>query len=305
MTDLQETEPYQVKFSGISRYWLGTSTGQVRVYFSVECPLVLSHTGTVARTFSCFQSQAITQFNYANPVQLNDSSNNRLSAERWLFLWGSLVFPGIWMAQALAQAIHGSLWKQRDNLFVRRPFHAWLQRCWESLKTFRPPLLRFFVSDSVIGCFVFVLCWLGVGVGGAQSSVGAFFPNLWTHFVVNPCKLAGFVAPERVRTVWTWCKALYLESRFLSLISTAYLAHSSSSPSSERSILFCFLCCVTDRILITSPCFHEGGFTVRKGRQKCQHQIKKRWNDSADKLGCDYICIISTIYLLSCVIFTI
>lgn len=98
----------------------------------------------MAGTFSGFQSHAVTHLNYANPVQLNDSSNNRLSAERWLFVWGSLVFRGIWMAQALAQAIHGSLWKQRDNLFVRRLFHAWLQRCWESLKTFRPPLLRFF-----------------------------------------------------------------------------------------------------------------------------------------------------------------
>lgn len=28
------------------------------------------------------QSQAITEFNYANQVQLNDSSNNRLAAER-------------------------------------------------------------------------------------------------------------------------------------------------------------------------------------------------------------------------------
>lgn len=153
----------------------------------------------LAGTFSGFRSRAITQLNYANPVQLNDSSNNRLSAERWLFLWGSLVFPGIWMAQALAQAIHGSLWKQRDNLFVRRPFHAWLQRCLESLKTFRPPLLRFFfVCDSVIGCSVFLLCWLG-GVGGHIEHRCIFFSKPVNKFCCHSMQAGRFFFSLRSR----------------------------------------------------------------------------------------------------------
>lgn len=42
----------------------------------------------LVRTETCsgFQSQAVTEFNYANQVQLNDSSNNRLSAKHWLFM---------------------------------------------------------------------------------------------------------------------------------------------------------------------------------------------------------------------------
>lgn len=69
------------------------------------------------------------------------------------FLWESLVFPSIWLSQALAQVIHRSLWKQRDNLFVRRAFHAWLLRCWESTKTFRLLLLYFHERLCCKVCF--------------------------------------------------------------------------------------------------------------------------------------------------------
>lgn len=96
---------------------------------------------------------------------------------------------------------HRSLWKQKDHLFVRRPFHAWLLRCWK-LKL-SDCCCSVFMRDSVIRYFVFLLCWLR----STQSSKGAFSPNLWTLFVVIPCKLAGFLAPEWVRTIWTWCKA--------------------------------------------------------------------------------------------------
>lgn len=38
------------------------------------------------------------------------------------FLWECLVFPGIWLSQSLAEAIHRSLWKQKDNFSVSHPF---------------------------------------------------------------------------------------------------------------------------------------------------------------------------------------
>lgn len=48
--------------------------------------------GTTAVGFCrSFQSRAITEFNYANQVQLNDSSNNRLSAELGLFMGESCL----------------------------------------------------------------------------------------------------------------------------------------------------------------------------------------------------------------------
>lgn len=153
------------------------------------------------------------------------------------FLWASLVFPGIWLSQALAQAIHRSLWKQRDNLFVRRPFHAWLLRRWESTKTLRLLLLCFHVRGSVIRCVVFLLHWLQ---SATQSSIRCILSKPVNSFCCQSMQAGRWVVSEWVRTIWTWCEALYFESRFLSLISTACLAHSSSSSSPNLYKLFCF-----------------------------------------------------------------
>lgn len=57
----------------------------------------------------------------------------------------------------------------RDNLFVRCPFYAWLWRCWEStIPTFRLLLLTF--PDLVMSCVVPFHSWLK----STLSCIGAF-----------------------------------------------------------------------------------------------------------------------------------
>ncbi len=125
------------------------------------------------------------------------------------FLWASLVFPGIWLSQALAQTIHRSLWKQRDNLFVRRPFHAWLLRCFESTKTFR---LLFSWETLLLGYAVF----LATVRNPIQHKVHSF--QTCEQFLLSFHVSWQVGCSEWVRTIWTWCEDLYFESRFLSLI---------------------------------------------------------------------------------------
>lgn len=139
-------------------------------------------------------------------------------------LWASLVFTGIGLSQAVAQPIHRLLWKQRDNLFVSHPLHAWMLRCSESAKTFR--LLLLFWRNSVNRCVVFLLCRL------KPASQSRILSKSVNRFCCHSSWAGRWVAPEWVRTIWTWCEALYFESWFLSLISTACLAQISSFSSS-------------------------------------------------------------------------
>lgn len=76
--------------------------GQLREHSSLTRSLILAVVAGIQlarrETLGGFQCLAIREFNYANHGQLNDSSNNRLSAERCLFidktclLWHLVVF---------------------------------------------------------------------------------------------------------------------------------------------------------------------------------------------------------------------
>ena len=77
------------------------------------------------------------------------------------FLWACLVFPGIWLSQALAAAIHRSLWKQRHNSFASHPLSCLAAEMLRVSKNFQTAVARFFARDVVIGRVVFLLRWFG------------------------------------------------------------------------------------------------------------------------------------------------
>lgn len=112
--------------------------------------------------------------------------------QRTGFLWECLVFPGICLSQALAEAIHRSLWKQRDNLSVSHPLSClaaeYLQKLSDCLcsvfktDTFAGPVVlrklwsaTHFNLRCILFCFVFS-CELQVVT---QECVIHFFFNFW------------------------------------------------------------------------------------------------------------------------------
>lgn len=116
----------------------------------------------------------------------------------------------------------------RDNLFVRCPFYAWLWRCWQStIPTFRLLLLTF--PDLVISCVVLFHCWLK----STLSCIGAHFAKLWTFFVVLPPKLVGFWASGHVQTVLTRSGSLFVNPDL-----AAYFPHSSKNNLSPKLVVY-------------------------------------------------------------------